>query len=138
MTSKTTQKALIAQFIAFTGATEKAATKNLKISGWKLDQACDSYYASTGSAPPTKGNDNLTKQFEKYRSPTDEEGVITVEGTMSYLQDLGINLNNAELLVALEIIQAPALGEMSKEGFVNGWKDRGFDVEAKISCHGPN
>ena len=57
--------------------------------------------------------------------PTDEEGSASVEGTMRYLQDLGVNLDNAELLVPLEIIQAPALGEMSKEGFINGWKKIG-------------
>lgn len=51
--------------------------------------------------------------------------MATVEGTMQYLTDLGVNVENAELLVALEIIQAPALGEMSKEAFVNAWKEIG-------------
>lgn len=44
---------------------------------------------------------------------------------MRYLKDLGIDLENAEILVPLEIIQAPALGEMSKDGFVEGWKKIG-------------
>ncbi len=44
---------------------------------------------------------------------------------MRYLQDLGVNLDNVELLVPLEIIQAPALGEMSKDGFIDGWKKIG-------------
>lgn len=41
---------------------------------------------------------------------------------MKYLDDLGLNLENAEILVALEIVRAPALGELSKDGFVEGWK----------------
>jgi DCN1-like protein 1/2 len=45
---------------------------------------------------------------------------------MRYLQDLGLNLESGEILVALEIVQAPALAEMSKEGFVEGWKTIGY------------
>ena len=29
-----------------------------------------------------------------------------------------------DTLVAFEIVQAPTIGEMSREGFVNGWSDR--------------
>ena len=44
---------------------------------------------------------------------------------MKYLADLNIELENAEIMVALEIIQAPALGEMSKDAFVDAWKKIG-------------
>ena len=54
---------------------------------------------------------------------TDEVDNISVEGTMKYLADLGINMENAEFLVPLEIVQAPALGEITKDGFVDGWKN---------------
>jgi DCN1-like protein 1/2 len=45
---------------------------------------------------------------------------------MRYLQDLGLNLESADILVALEIVQAPSLGELSKENFVEGWKAIGY------------
>ena len=54
---------------------------------------------------------------------TDEVDTISVEGTMKYLADLGINMESAEFLVPLEIVQAPALGEITKDGFVDGWKN---------------
>ena len=54
---------------------------------------------------------------------TDEVDTISVEGTMKYLADLSINMENAEFLVPLEIVQAPALGEITKDGFVDGWKN---------------
>jgi DCN1-like protein 1/2 len=41
---------------------------------------------------------------------------------MLYFEDLGINLETAGFLVPMEIVQAPALGEITKEGFVGGWK----------------
>jgi len=63
--------------------------------------------------------------------PTQEDEVSNVNGTMEYLTDLGVNIENAEALVALEIVQAPALGEIAKEGFVEGWKAIGADIIAK-------
>jgi len=45
---------------------------------------------------------------------------------MQYLVDLGVNLENSEILVPLEIIQAPALGEITQDGFVNGWRAVGY------------
>lgn len=53
----------------------------------------------------------------------DEVDNISVDGTMNYLADLGINMESAEFLVPLEIIQAPALGEITKSGFVDGWQN---------------
>jgi DCN1-like protein 1/2 len=48
---------------------------------------------------------------------------VGVDGTMHYLvTDLGVNLETAEGLVPLEIIQTASVGEMNKAGFVEGWK----------------
>lgn len=44
---------------------------------------------------------------------------------MAYFQDLGINLENAELLVVMELLQAPAVGELTRKGYVDGWKATG-------------
>jgi DCN1-like protein 1/2 len=41
---------------------------------------------------------------------------------MTYLTDIGVNLENASSLIPLEVTQAPALGELTKEEFINGWK----------------
>jgi DCN1-like protein 1/2 len=41
---------------------------------------------------------------------------------MQYLTDLGVNLENAEIFLVLEIVQAPSIGELSKDQFVDGWK----------------
>jgi DCN1-like protein 1/2 len=47
---------------------------------------------------------------------------------MQYLSDLEVNLENAELLLALEIVQAPGLGELSKDPFIDGWKAVGYAI----------
>jgi DCN1-like protein 1/2 len=70
-----------------------------------------------------------------FAESTDEEDKTGVNGTMRYLQDLGLNLESAEILVPLEIVQAPALAEMSKEAFIDGWKTVGCVFShAKTSC----
>lgn len=45
---------------------------------------------------------------------------------MRYLSnDLKINLENAELFVAAELVQAPSIGEITRRGFLDGWKRTG-------------
>lgn len=45
---------------------------------------------------------------------------------MAYLgNELGINLEDASLFVALELFQAPSIGEITRAGFVEGWKKSG-------------
>jgi DCN1-like protein 1/2 len=47
---------------------------------------------------------------------------------MQYLQDIGVDLAGLDSLGALEIVQAPAMGEMTREGFLKGWSARGYVV----------
>lgn len=53
----------------------------------------------------------------------DTRDVLSTETTLEYLeQDLGVNVENAEMFVALEVVKAPAVGEITRQGFVDGWK----------------
>jgi DCN1-like protein 1/2 len=45
---------------------------------------------------------------------------------MSYFADVDVDLEGLESLAANEVIQAPTMGEISREGFVNGWQERGY------------
>lgn len=44
---------------------------------------------------------------------------------MSYLQSIGVGLEDASLFLAVELLQAPSIGEIPRAGFVSGWKDVG-------------
>lgn len=89
---------------------------------------CDRYYSgggSGGSAGSSATKATLTKQFDKYReAATAEPDVVGVEGTMKYFQEIDVDVEGLESLAALELVQAPTMGEMSREGFVNGWQER--------------
>jgi len=43
---------------------------------------------------------------------------------MRYFEEVEVDPEGLDSLLALEIVQAPTMGEMSREGFVNGWSDR--------------
>jgi hypothetical protein len=51
-----------------------------------------------------------------------------------FTEDLQLNLENAELLIPLEICRVEEIGAMNKEGFVEGWKEVGY-VDLSIGVH---
>lgn len=56
----------------------------------------------------------------------DEKDTMELESTMRYLtSDLKVNIENAELFVAIELLQSPSIGEISRKGFIEGWKRTG-------------
>ncbi|KND90877.1 Defective in cullin neddylation protein 1 [Tolypocladium ophioglossoides CBS 100239] len=150
------QKVLIAQFVSLTGASERQATRFLKSSAFKINEAVDAktrnkestdgatedpvkdhdewYYANGfepkgPSALETK-LEGLFKSLRAYRhyidDANDEKDKLELDSTMDYLGNkLKISLENAELFVALELVQAPNVGEITRKGYVDGWKVTG-------------
>jgi DCN1-like protein 1/2 len=43
---------------------------------------------------------------------------------MKYFMDTDVDLEGLESLAAHENVQPPAQGDVSREGFVNGWQER--------------
>ena len=43
---------------------------------------------------------------------------------MGYLQELQVDLEDMDVLAVSEIMQSPTMGEITREGFVNGWSER--------------
>jgi DCN1-like protein 1/2 len=70
---------------------------------------------------------SLNKIFDKYREDaTNSPDSIGVEGTMQYLGDIDVSIEGLEALAVLEVVQAPAMGETAREGFVDGWSALGY------------
>ncbi|RCI16371.1 hypothetical protein L249_2459 [Ophiocordyceps polyrhachis-furcata BCC 54312] len=125
--SSAQQKSLIAQFVALTGASDRQASRYLRLAGNKINDAVDS---RVPLPPPILNNlppcqlQPLTNQVTDEEN--DEADKLEVNSTMDYLgSKLKVNLENAELLVILELLQAPSVGEISRRGFVDGWKAAG-------------
>ncbi|PTB65038.1 DUF298-domain-containing protein [Trichoderma citrinoviride] len=179
--SSAQQKVLLAQFVSLTGVTERQATRYLKSTGYKLEEAVDAMmlgwkgvkqnlpskvakavpqwlskkkrekHGADGSAADQSGryfmntanegkgpsplDAKLDALFDSLRDEeNDEKDQLELESTMNYLgEKLNISLENAELFVVLELLQAPSVGEITREGYINGWKSSG--VEASHQEH---
>lgn len=131
------QKAAITQFQAFTQADRNTAVRVLKSHNWDAQTAVNTYYSGGGggSAGASASKATLTKLFDQYRDSSADADIIGVEGTMKYFQDIGVDVEGLESLAAFEIVQAPTMGEIQREGFVNGWQERSCDTIAKQKAY---
>lgn len=125
--SSSQQKVLAAQFVALTGASERQALKYLKSTGYKINEAVDAFYSSNDAKGPSPIESQLETLFDSLRDNSrDDKDKMELESTMTYLDSkLDVNLENAELFIALEILQAPSVGEITRRGFVDGWRATG-------------
>lgn len=51
---------------------------------------------------------------------------------MTYFGDIEINVEDLDAFVVFEIVQAPTMGEMTREGFVSGWEGRKYVLLAAL------
>ncbi|RXG42329.1 hypothetical protein VDGE_09602 [Verticillium dahliae] len=86
----------------------------------------------SGAGTPSPLEGDLNKLFDSLRGSSDNKDHMGIDSTTSYLTEtLGVNPENAELLVVMEIVQAPAVGEITRKGFVDGWKSTGVQATNK-------
>lgn len=45
---------------------------------------------------------------------------------MRYLGDLGVKLDEAAVLAVITELSAPTMGELTREGFINGWTNHRY------------
>ncbi|EHK46699.1 uncharacterized protein TrAtP1_005328 [Trichoderma atroviride] len=123
------QKILLAQFVSLTGVSERQATRYLKSTGYKLNEAVDAFYMNSANEAkgPSPLDSKLDALFDSLRDDeNDEKDKLELESTMGYLSEkLNVSLENAELFVVLELVQAPSVGEITRTGFIDGWKASG-------------
>lgn len=83
------------------------------------------YFNNGGGAGGAKPYEaNLNQIFDKYTDNPADKDTIGVEGTMQYLGDLDVPLDDITSLAILELVQAPTMGEITRKGFVEGWTAR--------------
>ncbi|KAL9029835.1 MAG: hypothetical protein Q9196_001980, partial [Gyalolechia fulgens] len=125
------QRSAIQQFIGFTSAKDSVAVKHLKAQSWNIEQAVDAFFASNRlPSGPSSAAQSLNKLFDKYRdNAKGEPDSIGVEGSMRYLADLGLSLDEPVVLAILTELAAPTMGELTREGFNDGWRQlRAFTI----------
>lgn len=100
----------------------RKATNSLATSGTKKMRT--SYFNQGGSTANKALETNLNRIFDTYVDNPAEKETIGVDGTMQYLEALGVPLDDIAALVVMELVQSPTMGEITRKGFVDGWSAR--------------
>jgi len=72
----------------------------------------------------------LTRGLDDPNTPD----TVNVSGMMKYLGDIGVDIEDIGMLAVSEIVKSPTMGEMTKDGFVEGWSALGYVFLPYIVC----
>ncbi|KIO19012.1 hypothetical protein M407DRAFT_153108 [Tulasnella calospora MUT 4182] len=126
--------AAIAQIQSLTGVSQVDAINLLEKYNYRVDVAADAFFdeqgvAETLHAPSTEVIEAL---FEKYTDGIDDE--IGVDGTINFLGDLKLELEEPVVLALAYEFKSPAVGRWPRSGWVEGMK--GLQCETLESLRG--
>lgn len=94
----------------------------LKNNGYNVQNAINSYYNDGPSLPTSATRNELSKLFDKYRDkPKENANTIGMDGTQNYCGDIGVSVEDVSFFILSEIVGSPAMGEIEREGFIDGW-----------------
>ncbi|MCJ1262533.1 Scaffold-type E3 ligase [Lobaria immixta] len=138
------QRSAIAQFVGFTQSKESVAAKKLELDSTKPHSVSATFAVQTGFLKPVNPEAQFSVEmhwpivssiscwkrlFDKYRDdPAQEPDTIGVNGSMRYLGDVGVKLDEVVVLAVLSELSAPTMGELTRTGFVEGWKTHHADT----------
>ncbi|KAJ5371257.1 Scaffold-type E3 ligase [Penicillium cataractarum] len=127
------QKQTIAQFVALTDAKDAVAAKFLKGASWHLERAVDAYFSTPLGEPSLQ---SVGRLFDEYRDNIkDSPNGIGIEGAMKFFNDINVPLDEVTCLGIMELCKCPAMGEFTREGFVDGWRGVLCDTIPKMTTH---
>ncbi|KAI1787336.1 Cullin binding-domain-containing protein [Ganoderma leucocontextum] len=117
--------ALVLQFTSVTGASSKDARRYLT-KYRRLDLAVDAYYSDLQAGKPAASTSRLNSLFDRYKDSDGDD--ITVDGTIKLCEDLAVNPEDVVLLAVAYELKSPSMGEWSRKGWTDGWKQLGVDT----------
>ncbi|KAF7117975.1 hypothetical protein CNMCM5793_007344 [Aspergillus hiratsukae] len=98
----------------------------------------DTLFTTYFQSPQSNGGSTaaLNKIFDSYRdAPEENPDGIGIEGAMKFLGDIKVQLDEVACLGIAELLKSPSMGEFTREGFVNGWRDARCDNLQKMIAH---
>lgn len=116
------QKEKVAQFQSISGTSVATAIHCLQASNWASELALDIFYSSdfpeASEEEPAIDEDAIVKLFENYKDK--QQDAILAEGIQQLCDDLGVEPEDIVMLVISWHLQAAAMGEFSREEFIQG------------------
>ncbi|KAF2838101.1 DUF298-domain-containing protein [Patellaria atrata CBS 101060] len=116
------QKTAIVNFTSITGTDRTSAARILKAHSWNVESAINGYYSGSIAPATNPHAPSLNKIFDKYRdAPSDSPDNINTEGMMEFLEAIKVPVEDIGMLIVSEIVKSPSMGEIARDGFVQGW-----------------
>lgn len=104
-----------AQFMELTLQSQTNATKYLDANDWVLDAALADFYNQE-----PESDEQVEALFNKYASEENPD-LISIDGTLSYLEDLRLDPEDPISLTLAYILESPQTGEFHRKLFVKNW-----------------
>lgn len=86
-----------------------------------MEQALNSYLTKNKTTKTEKPLDKLVAIYETYKDPKDPNH-IDIDGTITYLDDLGIESDDPKALMLAYYLQSPSVGVFNKSSFLSQWQ----------------
>ncbi|TGZ80514.1 DUF298-domain-containing protein [Ascodesmis nigricans] len=77
---------------------------------------------SSSSASGAKATAALNAVFDRFRDSSDAPDTIGQNGTIEYLEELGVGFDEPVALVIAQLLESPSMATFTREGFLKGWK----------------
>lgn len=92
-----------------------------------------SFFKGSAGGRTNPLHSSLNQTFDKYRNDVKHEpDVIGINGTSTLLEELEIDISDVGALVLSEVVQSPSLGNITREGWMQGWTEYGVDTLPKM------
>lgn len=102
---------------------------------WNIEPAIDDFLSQSASAPArTREDPQVVAIYDKYRDAADDS-IIGIEGTLLYIDDLGLDPNDAITLVLAFFLDAPLVGVFYRDRFVQAWLRAGCSTLEAMRNH---
>lgn len=135
---------LVPPILITNSISDKEAIRRLRKTNWGLETAVNSYFDANGKealfvSKETCDVRQLHSIFEKYKGkhhrrntrfsglgslmfpPDADQDIISIDGTMQFCQDLGLEPTQIEFLVLSHHLGSERMAEFTQAGFVEGW-----------------
>ncbi|KAK6461379.1 Cullin binding-domain-containing protein [Scheffersomyces coipomensis] len=123
------------EFVEITQSSSIIAASYLKNNNNNLERAIQQYFENTKksqSQDNTKYDPKLIKLYESYQDSENNQ-LISIEGTIQYLEDLHIEPEDLESLTLAYLLNSTKIGEFEKPKFLKFWTSYKINDLKKMS-----
>ncbi|GEQ72857.1 hypothetical protein JCM33374_g6545 [Metschnikowia sp. JCM 33374] len=109
--------------MSITGTSPDVATMYLEKFHWNINEAANAYLNENHDSTPNSSvtaSKALVDLFDRYKDP-ENNTIISIDGTLSYLEDLNIDPEDSRSLTLSYLLKSPQTGEFPRSNFLDFW-----------------